>query len=818
MRLFLAEPIPQIFLGILMLSLATLSGTCSSNVYASDTSQGASVREVLDEPAAPMVFKKFAASAINIRIEGKLDESTWSQVEGFDNMRVIDPDTLKESSSPTLVRMFYTEKGLYFGVECTQPSNTLVSRLTSRDTMTNRDGVSLIFDPSGKGLYSYWFKVNLGGTLVDGTVLPEKQINQQWDGPWHGASSVTSEGWSAEMFLPWSMMTMPNPGETRIMGFYVSRKVAHLNELWSYPALPETNGIFLSGFQPCLLEGINPRQQYAFYPYTSATYDQIEKDTDIRYGFDLDWRPSSNFQLTATVNPDFGQVESDDVVVNLTAFETYFPEKRLFFLEGYEIFVTSSRAINNGEDTVALVNTRRIGGAPIAPDLPSGGKIPDLVRSQPTDLFGAVKLTGQQGKIRYGLLAALEEDTHFDGALEDNTSFSVKQDGRDFGVVRLLYEDTETGGRRSVGWISTGVFHPEKDAVVHGLDFHYLSRNKKLTWDAQLLGSTVDDVKGGGGFADVKYIPEQGTIHRLSFEYFDDKLDIGDLGYFRRNDSILVNYSYDRFESDLPGLRNRNTQINFSRGYNTDGKLVRCGLFVGRSWTFLNNNNLDVQLNYAPTRWDDRNSYGNGSFRIANRASVNVNWHSDSARKLSYGLGFGVMNEDLQGVSKEYYADIELRPIDRFSLLFDLFYSDKDGWLLHREGKTFTTYEAQYWQSELAIDFFLTARQQFRLSSQWAAYRAHEQDCHKISPGNGKLVPYAKPSGSTSDDFAISRLTFQARYRWQIAPLSDLFLVYTRGSNLPNDPGQDFGSLLSDAWSDLIVHTVLFKLRYRFGN
>jgi len=810
MRFFFTRSFPQLVMGILMPFLISFSGACSSNTYASDT---------LDEPAAPMVFKKFFESAIDMRIDGLLDESPWSQVEGFDNMIVIDPDTMKKPGSQTLTRFFYTEKGLYVGIKCIQAPETRVSRLSSRDTTINRDGLSLVLDTSGKGLYGYWFKVNLGGTLQDGTVLPEKRINPQWDGPWDGASSETSDGWSAEMFLPWSMMSMPSAGKIRNMGFYISRNVSHLNEMWAYPPLAETKGVFLSGFQPCQLEDVNPKQQYAFYPYTSITSDQIEGEMDYQLGIDVDWRPSSNLQFTATINPDFGQVESDDVVVNLTAYETYFPEKRIFFLEGYEIFVTSNpRAIDMGEDTVVVVNTRRIGGAPRSPVLPSGGEIPDLMRSQPTELIGAAKLTGQQGKFRYGFLAALEEDTRFDGTSEDNTPFSVKQDGRDFGIIRLLYENTESGGRRSIGWISTAVLHPESDAFVHGLDLHYMSQNTKLTWDAQVLGSRVTEANGSGGFFDLRYIPAQGIIHSLAFEYFDDKLDISDLGFFRRNDSIGFRYTYERFESDLPYLRSRNTRISYSHGYNTHSELVRSGLLLGRYWTFLENSGVNIELNFAPSRWDDRNSYGNGSFRIENRASFSADWYSDSARKISYGLGIGMMNEDLQGITTDYRANVALRPNDRFSFLLDISYSDKDGWLLHRSDKTFTTYEAQNWNSRLAMDLFLTATQQFRLSSQWAAYKAFEQDCYEISPDNGKLILYTKPPGSESDDFTISQLTFQARYRWQIAPLSDLYLVYTRGSNLPSDPRKDFGSLLSDAWSDQIVDTIVFKLRYRFGN
>jgi len=778
----------------------------------------ASADEALMASAEPMTFRKVSSSDIAMRIDGRLLEKIWSRIDGFDSMKVISPDTMEKPENSTLVRIFYTEDGLYVGIVCEQESHTLVSHLTSRDTTANRDAVSFVIDPSGRGLYSYWFKVGLGGTLVDGTVLPEKQMNLQWDGPWRGASSETDEGWSAEMFLPWSMVSMPKAGNTRTMRFYVSRNVAHKAEMWAFPALPETKGIFVSGFHPCRFENINPKMQYAIYPYTSATYDEIKGETDYRVGLDAEWRPSTNFQLTATVDPDFGQVESDDIVVNLTAFETYFPEKRLFFLEGYEIFVTSPRVINNGGDTVTLVNTRRIGGAPKPPELPPGGQIPDLARSQPTDLHGAVKLTGQQGKLRYGLLAAFEEDTRFDGTLSDGTPFTVTQDGRNFGVMRVLYENTETGGRRSIGWTGTGVFHPEEDALVQGLDVHYMSPDKELTLDAQLLGSEVDNTNGTGGFFDMKYIPDQGTIHSLSFEVFDDKLDIGALGYLRRNDSIAFRYTYEWFESDVPGLQSRNTRISYTHGYNTDGDFIRSGFHALRNWTFLDNSGLSLDISIAPARWEDRNSYGNGSFRIENRGATNANWSSDSARKFSYGVGLSLMTEDLQGITKFYSANMAFRPSDRFSFRLNLNYSDMDGWLLHQSGKAFATYEGSSWSTTLATDLFLTAKQQFRISGQWAAYRAFEQDTYRISDDSGKLIPFTKPAGSAKSDFTISQLTFQARYRWQIAPLSDLFLVYTRGSNLPSDPKEDFGSLLTGAWSDPIVDTVVLKLRYRFGN
>ena len=132
---------------------------------------------------------------------------------------------------------------------------------------------------------------------------------------------------------------MPSAGDVRNMGIYMSRKVAYLDERWGWPALPSTQPKFLSVLQPLELKGIAPRQQYNIYPFAAVTQDGIDDETRYQVGADLFWRPSSNFQLNATLNPDFGNVESDDVDVNLSATETFFPEKRLFFVEGQEIFV-----------------------------------------------------------------------------------------------------------------------------------------------------------------------------------------------------------------------------------------------------------------------------------------------------------------------------------------------------------------------------------------------------------------------------------------------------------------------------------------------
>ncbi|MBD3646434.1 MAG: hypothetical protein HUJ31_03035, partial [Pseudomonadales bacterium] len=303
-----------------------------------------------------------------IRIDGRLDEPLWQKLPAYDEFVVIEPDTLADVPHETRVRLFYTAKGLYVGIDMDQPVSTLVKRLSGRDERgLTRDSINLTLDTSGEGRYGYWFGVALGDSLLDGTVLPERQFSSDWDGAWDGASEETESGWSAEFFIPWGTVAMPRTGVVRRIGLYMSRKVAYTDERWGWPGLPSTKPKFISALQSLEVRNIAPKQQYSVYPFTAISHDRIDDEVRYRVGADFFWRPSTNFQLTATVNPDFGNVESDDAVINLSATETFFPEKRLFFLEGQEVFFASPRAdtrgggIGNRGAPVTMVNTRRIG-------------------------------------------------------------------------------------------------------------------------------------------------------------------------------------------------------------------------------------------------------------------------------------------------------------------------------------------------------------------------------------------------------------------------------------------------------------------------
>jgi hypothetical protein len=775
------------------------------------------VRGAVEYHTLPVIQLDRIDGQPDITIDGKLDEPVWANLPAHSQSVTLVPETLDEPAYPTHTRFFYTERGLYVGVFNEQPNDTLIARLTSRDRFISRDSVSITIDPSGAGLYAYWFAVALGDSLADGTVLPERQFSREWDGAWRGASSEVEGGWVAEYFLPWSMITMPEQtGESRRLGFYISRSVSHLGERWGWPALPESGSRFMSALQPLEIDNITPKKQFTFYPYAATKYDFIDSEDDYKAGFDIFWRPSSNMQLTATVNPDFGNVESDDVVVNLTSFETFFPEKRPFFLEGQEIFRTTPRARpGDGSTPTILVNTRRIGGAP--KDLGIDGlHLADLESNQPSELQGAAKITGQQGNWRYGVIAAVEDNTKIEGTIND-VAVDLLQEGRNFGAARFLYESTSGNARKGLGWITTLVAHPQEDAVVHGMDGHYLSAEGKWNVDAQTLYSDVDDVSGTGAFVDVSYTPRQGLKHSVGFDYFNEDLDINDFGFLRRNDAIAARYRLDISEADLERFKTRDSTLLLNQEYNTDGLLVRSGIFASRRYRFHNNHFMFAKLNYLPSSWDDINSDGNGDYKIDPRWEIGAFYDTDDSKKIRHGFGFGLNEEDIGGQEHVYRYEITWRPSDRFSARLDIRYVDRTDWLLHESDRGFTTYEAEFWQPELELDYFLTAKQQFRISAQWVGIKAFERDRWLVPIGDGSLIPDTEPVTDTRD-FSISRLVFQARYRFELAPLSDLFVVYTRGSDLPEMPEEGFDNLLHDSWTHPLVNVFVIKLRYRLGS
>lgn len=764
-----------------------------------------------------MPMQKFETSAADVEIDGVLDEAVWGRITPINEMRVTDPETLSDVPFDTETRIFYTSRGVYVSVDMEQPLDTIVQRISSRDNTTiNRDSVTVTLDTSGQGLFGYWMMLALGDNQADGTVLPERQYRTEWDGAWYGATQTTERGWSAEFFMPWGQMAMPQEEAVRRMGISVVRDVAHLDQSWGWPAIPESSQIFMSDLPLLEFQGVNLRQQWSVFPFVSVTQDQIDKEQNTKTGFDVFWRPSSNFQLTGTVNPDFGSVESDNVVVNLTANETFYPEKRLFFQEGQEIFNTTPRSTGSNGQRFTVVNTRRIGGRPRVPDLPAGVRLSARDRIKPAELLGALKATGQAGAVRYGMLTAAEDDTIYkiNGA-------KYIQEGRDFNAFRLIYEDSNGAAYRGLGYIGTLVQHPQSDAVVHAVDFHYLSSGGRWNVDGQVISSDSDERGSGrGAFADIIYSPRQGIRHNLQLTAFDDKIDVNDLGFQQRNDNMEAWYRFEWIKTDLKFVRNFRFNPFLRYEENRAGDRTNNMLpLINMSATLNNLDRVSVQFQQFPKRYDDRNSFGNGTFATRERTSYFLDYTTNPSLPVSISAGYSSIGELVSGRTLETRTGVTWRPMDNVNLSARIAYNDRSGWLLHQGGQDFTAFDATQWEGQVNVDYFATAKQQLTMALQWVGIKAFEDVFYYLprqaETKNRDLIKVPKPAGPT-DSFSLSQLNFQLRYRWQIAPLSDLFVVYTRGDNVRAQIGE-FEDLFEQSWNDPLGEQLVVKLRYRFG-
>ncbi|MBT5602070.1 MAG: hypothetical protein HOJ61_07510 [Gammaproteobacteria bacterium] len=216
--------------------------------------------------------------------------------------------------------------------------------------------------------------------------------------------------------------------------------------------------------------------------------------------------------------------------------------------------------------------------------------------------------------------------------------------------------------------------------------------------------------------------------------------------------------------------------------------------------------------------YDDLNSFGNGTYRIEDRSHLSLGWGSDRSKELSFGGSLGYMGEDMGGDSYTYRAYLSWRPDDR--LAFDLMLSalDRDGWLLHQDGSYMATFSADQVLPGISLEYFISAKQQLKFVLQWVGIKARGKDYYQIPEMTGDLISVAKPDAA-NHDFSVSQVSMQARYRWEIAPLSDLYLVYTRQSDMAGLlDDEDFSEIFKRSYRQPVTDALVLKLRYRFGS
>lgn len=436
---------------------------------------------LLAQPPTPQAQRTVHAIRTNgpISIDGVLEETAW-QEEGYSDFTQSDPTDGAQPTEKTKVWVAYDEKYLYVAARLYDSQPELItSRLGRRDDFVDSDWFIFAVDPYYDRRSGYQFAVNPAGSIVDWTLYNDEWNDTTWDGVWEWKALIDEEGWTVEIRIPYNQLRFPKKDEY-VWGVNFRRVIKRKNEKTGFVWVPKEDSGYVSRFAKLLgIKDIRPGRHIEFLPYSvvQAQYSPEESgnpfETGNKYlgniGFDLKIGLKSNLMLDTTVNPDFGQVEVDPAVINLSDFETYFSEKRPFFIEGSNIFdqfgrggATSNASLN--WSSPSFFYSRRIGRTPQG-NVEQDGNVNFPDRST---ILGAFKFTGKVGKgWNIGFINAL---TAREYAEIDSDGQRFKEEVEPFsyyGVLRTLREFNE--GKQGFGFMATSIVRDLSNENLEGI-------------------------------------------------------------------------------------------------------------------------------------------------------------------------------------------------------------------------------------------------------------------------------------------------------------------------------------------------------------
>ncbi|MBT7692970.1 MAG: carbohydrate binding family 9 domain-containing protein [Gemmatimonadales bacterium] len=400
----------------------------------------------------------------SISIDGRLDEEIWSRFPAAKDFVQKEPVEGDPALNDSEAWILYDDDAIYMGALVRDATpETIMRNMNRRDAVAlgQYDYFEVMFDPNLDGRTGYRFRVTAANVQTDRYLYDDAREDAAWNAVWESAVRIVPEGWTIEFRIPLSQIRYESADGPQTWGINFGRRRISDNELTRFAL--ESSLVTGRVSQFGLIEGIDlvgsPSRAEA-RPYVVSTARSAAatpgnpffdgSDMSARAGFDLRYGLGSAFTLDAAINPDFGQVEADPAVVNLTAFETFFQEQRPFFVEDARVFDFPLSGSNK-----SVFYTRRIGRAPRG-RAPSGADFTDAPEA--STILAATKITGRTANgLSVGAMAALteqEEGSAFFSGTGEITEFTVEPRAG-FGIVRI--EQDLNGGGSNIGGIFTAL-------------------------------------------------------------------------------------------------------------------------------------------------------------------------------------------------------------------------------------------------------------------------------------------------------------------------------------------------------------------------
>lgn len=646
------------------------------------------------------------------RVDGRLDPGEWATAQVISDFLQQRPREGTEPSEKTEVWVLYDDQSLYIGARMHRANPNDISRtVTRRDGFGNAERLVVTFDPQMDRRTGVGFGVSVAGVRSDWRHTQDDEMRgreSQFDPVWNAAAASDSLGWTAEMRIPFSQLRFP-PNDQQRWGFQVDRWMPDKNEDIQWVMIPPRETGYISRFGTLEgIEGVRSMRPVELVPYiagdatrraTAVTNNPLNHPYAGRLGMDAKFAVGSNLTLDATVNPDFGQVEADPAEVNLSAFETFFDERRPFFVEGAEMI----RGPGAG-----YFYSRRIGAAPRGS---ASGDFVDIPRS--STILGAAKLTGRlPSRLSVGgLLAVTAAENARTHSLDSAITRTVAVEPRAaFGVLRLQQEIGSqastlgaaiTAVRRDVGGDPVLGALMTREAYYGGFDWRLRFQQGRYALSGFVAGSHVAGdtaairrLQTGSvrflqrpDLTHFKYNPLRTSLSGYSAQFRADKdagrrilwgaevklespgFEMNDLGRLQSVDDIEYNADIQIRET-IPGRYLQNWRL----GFDTRGAYNYAGIHQENNWsqntslTFKNFWNFNLRTSFELPTINDALTRGGPLMGTAREFRQEIRLNGPFGARTGWRINGGYGTDEFGAWRRNVGGQLTLRPAPRWSL------------------------------------------------------------------------------------------------------------------------------------------------------
>ncbi len=806
-------------------------------------------------------------------LDGREDDPIWREAPVIDQFLQARPAEGAPARFRTEARISYDPHNLYVFVRMFDPHpDSLISLLSRRDDQTASDHVTLLIDSYHDRRTGYEFSVNPAGVKSDYAIFNDGNEDVAWDAIWDVATRVDSTGWTAEYRIPLSQLRYSTHGDGTF-GILIWRVIERYTETVTWPLFRPSASGFTSQFGELRgLTGLGSPGHAELTPYFVTKNEEIPgsashaRDQTLTVGGDLKYRFGSNLLVNATVNPDFGQVEADPSELNLSAFETFFQERRPFFVEGKGLFTFPVNCVvvvdcNTGE---GLFYSRRIGRAPQLAGVNGNAASPTSTR-----ILGAAKVTARTpGGFSLGVLDAVTD--HVDGpgraTLEPTTNYAVVRGNQDY-----------HGGQGSVGFMLTGVNRSldrssepylHRNAYAAGFDVRHRFAGRfeasgsadvsRVSGSREAIAATqrnpvhlyqrpdgpltFDSTRTSlsGTNMEVRFAKVGGR--RLLFETAYQRrtagFELNDLGFLRQADQQAWT-SWANLAWRTPNRVFQMFRWNFNNWeYWTSSGLPTERAFNTNIHTQLTNNwwfHLGGTLGQLGATYCDRCARGGPAVRQDAYLSPWGGIEGDSRKSIiPYFWVNGFTGDGGRSSSISFQPEVEFKVASRFNTTLGV------NWRRNRDD---TQYFGTFADSAGADHYTFAHLEQKTLSLTWRlAYtftpnaslqvyaspfitkgtysRVRELDQPRAANYDQRFQPYADPAvAANPGGFNFQQFRSNMVFRWEYRPGSTLFLVWSQGrEDFTSREGRDgFRDNLGNLFDQHANNTFLVKLSYWFA-